>query len=174
MLASVRKVPRVQKVYAGSFPSEVRPESISRETLEILKQYSDNDNLIVGFQSGSDSVLRRMHRQHTVKQALNATQLALEMGFRVNVDFIFGTPRETKKEEAETIAVLRQLAKLPKVKIHGHTFLPLPGTPWQSEPPRAISSNLRELLDDLAANNRLYGDWESQEILAKQISTLGL
>lgn len=172
MLASVRKVKGVKKIYAGSFPSEVRPENADKKGLLVLKKYADNDNLIIGFQSGSENVLKRMHRQHTVKQALEAVEKALEAGFKANLDFIFGTPGETKEEEGKTIDMLKKLARLSGAKIHGHTFLPLPGTPWQNEKPGKISERLKEILRGLKALGRVYGDWENQEKLAQKISGL--
>lgn len=174
MLSSVRKVKGVEKIYAGSFPSEVRPENVTRKALKVLKEYSDNNNVIIGFQSGSEDVLKRMHRGHTVKQALGAVEMALQVGFKVNVDFIFGMPNETKIDEEKTIAVLKKLAKLPKVKVHGHTFLPLPGTPWQNEKPGKISKQLISVLDELESVGRIYGDWREQELMAKKIASLNL
>lgn len=172
MLASVRKVRGVAKIYAGSFPSEVRPENATKAALLILKKYADNDNLIIGFQSGSDRILKAMHRGHTALEALTAIEAALDVGFRVNVDFIFGNPGETREDEEKTIEILGKLAKLPGVKVHGHTFLPLPGTPWQSEKPGKISGTLRESLKEIQTSGKLYGDWEGQEQLAQRITSL--
>lgn len=172
MLASVKKVRGVRKIYAGNFPSEVRPENLTKEASLILKNYSDNDNIIIGFQSGSDSVLKRMHRQHTVKDALLAVERALDVGFKVNVDFIFGNPRETRKEEEETIRIIEKLSKLSKVRIHGHAFLPLAGTPWQNEKAGRISKKLREFLEYLKKSGKIYGDWKEQEEIGKKINFL--
>lgn len=172
MLISVKKVKGVKKIYAGSFPSEVRPENVSKKALLILRRYCDNNNIIIGFQSGSDSVLKRMRRGHTVKEALRSVEVALEIGFKVNVDFIFGNPHETEKEEEETIKVLKELAKFPNLKIHGHTFLPLPGTPWGKEKPSKISPKLKEFLKSLEISKKLYGDWEKQERLGKKFYKL--
>ncbi|MFH1289629.1 MAG: TIGR04013 family B12-binding domain/radical SAM domain-containing protein [Patescibacteria group bacterium] len=167
MLDSVKSVRGVEKIYAGSFPSEIRPENATKKALLLLKKYSDNNNIIIGFQSGSDNVLKNMHRNHTAKEAMSAINRALEAGFKVNVDFIFGNPGETKEEEKETIEVIKELVKLPRVRIHGHTFLPLPGTPWQGEKSGKISDELRLILNELNASGRIYGDWEKQEKLVK-------
>ena len=163
MLMAVRKIKGAERVYAGSFPSEIRPEQVTKKALLLLKKYADNDNLIIGLQSGSNSVLERMHRGHTVEQGVRAIKTALQAGFKVNADFIFASPGETKKEEQETIEILKQLMKLPGVRIHGHTFMPLPGTPWEKEKPGRISKQLREALEELEKSGKLYGDWQEQE-----------
>jgi len=172
MLGAVRKVRGVEKIYAGSFPSEVRPENVTREALLLLKKYSDNDNIIIGLQSGSDRMLEEMHREHTVKEALRAIEDSLDLGFKVNVDFIFGNPGETENNEKETIAILQKLGKLPEVRIHGHTFLPLPGTPWENERPGKISPKLKEAIEELKSSGKIFGDWEEQEQMAQKIATL--
>ena len=76
------------------------------------------------------------------------------------------------KDEKETIIMLKKLTKIPQVKIRGHTFLPLPGTPWQNEKPGKISSLLKEFLNELNSTGKIYGDWKEQESLAKKIASL--
>jgi B12-binding domain/radical SAM domain protein len=83
------------RVYFGSFPSEIRPEHVTRETLRLVKKYCDNNNIIVGAQSGSDRVLDAAKRGHGVEEVKRAARLGIEEGFRINVDMIFGMPGET-------------------------------------------------------------------------------
>lgn len=163
MLASVKKAKGVKKIFAGSFPSEIRPEQISKEALKIIKRYCSNDNIIIGAQSGSERMLKLCHRGHSVADVFQAVELALNEGFKVNVDFIFGMPGETPKEEAETVEVIGELIKKPGVKIHSHYFLPLLGTPWGKENPTKISPKLRRFLGSLRKSGREYGDWIEQE-----------
>lgn len=170
MLKSVRATKGVKRIFAGSFPSEIRPEQLNEKALEIIKKYCDNDNLILGAQSGSDSMLKKCHRLHGVANVRKAIQLTLKAGLKANVDFIFGMPGETKKEERETIEFMKKLAKMENVRIHGHTFLPLPGTPWKNEKPGKISSQMRVFLKNLRNAGKEYGDWEEQERFGKALS----
>lgn len=170
MLASVRSVKGVKKIFAGTFPSEIRPEQLSKKALKTIKKYCNNNNLIIGAQSGSDQMLKKCHRFHTIADIQYAINLALEAGFKVNVDFIFGMPGETKNEEKETIRFIEKLVKIKNIRIHGHTFLPLPGTPWEKEKAGEISPYLREFLMFLRKNGKEYGDWEEQEQMGKLLS----
>ncbi len=169
MLKSVRAVKGVRKVFAGSFPSEVRPEQLNKRALEIIKKYCDNDNLIIGAQSGSSSMLKKCHRRHGIIDVHRAIKLTLEAGFKANVDFIFGMPGETKKEEQETIDFIKELVTMKNVRIHGHTFLPLPGTPWEKEKPGKISPQMRTFLKNLRSAGKEYGDWEEQERMGERL-----
>jgi B12-binding domain/radical SAM domain protein len=166
MLTAVRETKGVKQIFAGTFPSEIRPEQISEKGLKIIRQYCDNDNLIIGAQSGSDLILKACHRGHTVEDVHRAIELVLGAGFKVNVDFIFGLPDETKRTERETIKMIEKLIGKAGVRIHSHYFLPLPGTPWAKEKPTKISPQLREFLIDLRKRGKEYGDWQEQEKMA--------
>jgi hypothetical protein len=51
--------------------------------------------------------------------------------------------------------------------IHGHTFMPLAGTPLADEPPSPIPASLRTELKELASRAKLFGQWETQERMKK-------
>lgn len=157
------------RIFFGSFPSEVRPEHVTADALEILKRYVANDNLIIGAQSGSERVLAAVRRGHDVASIERAVALARDHGFVPNVDFIFGLPGETADDVEATLACAERLASL-GARIHGHTFLPLPGTPLRSAPPGRVADDVRRRLDQLAASGALYGQWRAQEGLAADLA----
>jgi len=49
-------------IYFGTFPSEVRPEFVTPKMLELVNSYCANKELHLGGQSGSDRMLRSIHR----------------------------------------------------------------------------------------------------------------
>ena len=171
MLAAVRETAGPEgRVFYGTFPSEVRPEHVTPEALAMLKRYVDNDNLIIGGQSGSERILQETHRGHDVETVVRAASLAVEGGFVPNVDFILGLPGEKPEDVQATLALMRRLAEL-GAKVHGHTFMPLPGTPYRDAPPGSVDDETRRELDRLASQGRLYGHWKQQVQLAKGIAT---
>jgi B12-binding domain/radical SAM domain protein len=113
------------KIFFGTFPSEVRPDHVTAETLELNRRYASNKRLVIGAQSGSPRMLKVIHRDHTVDDIYRAAGLAAAAGFDANVDFIFGLPGETEKDAEQTIKVMEDLVKL-GARIHAHTFMPLP------------------------------------------------
>ena len=60
------------RISFAHFPSEARPEHITPETLDLLKEFADNDEIVIGAQSGSRRMLEACHRSHTVENVLAA------------------------------------------------------------------------------------------------------
>ncbi len=174
LLAMVREVIGPERrLFYGTFPSELRPEHVTPRALRLLKRYVDNDSLIIGAQSGSARVLEATHRGHGVEVIEQAVRCALEEGFRPDVDFLFGLPGETPADVADSLALAERLADL-GARIHGHTFMPLPGTPLRDAAPGSLAEPTRRRLDRLAARGALYGQWRRQEQVAAQLARRAL
>ncbi len=157
------------RVFFGSFPSEIRPEHVSREALRLVKKYCANDNIIVGAQSGSDRVLDAAKRGHGVEEVMRAARLGIEEGFRINVDMIFGMPGESEQDVADSLGLARDLADL-GARIHAHTFMPLPGTPWRDAPPGDVDPETIREVDRLSQRGALYGHWQKQRDHAARLA----
>ena len=169
LLSTIREIiGREGRFFFGTFPSEVRPEAISEETLQLLKKYTNNKSITVGIQSGSNKILELTNRGHNVEEAVAAIKLALSFGFRVDADFIFGFPWEDKQDINDTIAIMKKLVGLGAV-IHAHTFMPLPGTPLGNKIPKKIDKNLQREIGKLSSNRKLYGQWSIQRELGRKI-----
>lgn len=150
------------RVFFGSFPSEIRPEHITVDALRLVRRYCANDNLIVGAQSGSASVLETAKRGHDVESVRRAVRVGIQEGFRINVDMIFGMPGEGPSEVAESLSLASELADL-GARIHAHTFMPLPGTPWRDAPPGQVDAETIREVDRLSRRGALYGHWQKQQ-----------
>ena len=157
-----RIVGKKGRIFFGSFPSEVRPDSVKKEVVELVKVYCDNKRIGVGAQTGSDRLLDLIGRGHTRSDVIKAVHLLKEFGFDVYVDFIFGLPYETERDERETIDLIELLADM-GVKIHGHTFMPLPGTPFSRKKPGVLSRRIREVMGKLSRDGMAFGSWDYQE-----------
>ena len=149
-------------IYFGTFPSEVRPEFITEETLGLVTRYCANTAIQFGAQSGSDSVLQRIGREHTVEDVVKAVELCTGVGLTPVVDIIVGFPFESDDDQRATAKLVRWIARYGK--IHAHSFLPLPGTPLGMSSPRPLSRDLSHLLGSLALQGKLTGSWRSLEI----------
>ncbi len=157
------------RIFYGTFPSEVRPEHVTPESMALLRRYVDNDNLIIGGQSGSERILASSHRGHDAESILRAAKVALEAGFEPNVDFILGLPGEEPEDIQATLSLMRKLADA-GARVHGHTFMPLPGTPFRDAPPGKVDEATRVELERLASQGRLYGHWKQQISVAQGIA----
>jgi B12-binding domain/radical SAM domain protein len=166
LLRAVREaLPPPGRIFFGSFPSEVRPEFVTPETIDLVRRYAANRALVLGAQSGSPAQLAALGRGHGVEEVRRAVALATGAGLTPYVDFIFGLPGERPEDRALTLGLARELADAGAV-IHAHPFMPLPGTPWAREPARPVTPQVRRALSALAARGALHGDWRRKEAAA--------
>lgn len=157
------------RIFLGSFPSEVRPEHVNVDTLELIKNYCDNDNIIIGAQSGSQKMLNLCHREHTIADIHEAVRLTLEHGLKANVDMIFGLPGESKNDIKLTIKLMKTLTQM-GARIHTHSFLPLPQTPFAKKNVKKIDHAVKKEIEKLTSAGHAFGAWKKQERLAKKLS----
>lgn len=157
------------RVFFGTFPSEVRPEHVTPEALRLLKRFVSNDNLVIGGQSGSDRVLEWSKRGHDTAAIERAVAVCREEGFVANVDFILGLPGEEPGDVESTVVLMERLSDA-GARVHGHTFMPLPGTPFRRAPPGAVDEPTRKRLDVLSRDGRLYGQWKRQIDVARELA----
>jgi B12-binding domain/radical SAM domain protein len=173
LLAGVREdIGPERKLWFGTFPSEVRPEHVSDASLRVLKRWVSNRALIVGGQSGSDRVLAHSKRGHDAAEIERAVRQCVEHGFVPHVDFLFGLPGEEPADVAASMALMDRLVAH-GAKVHGHTFLPLPGTPFRKAAPGRLDAATRQALLRLASKGQLYGQWEQQAAIAGGLARPG-
>jgi len=146
------------RIFLGSFPSEVRPEQVSDEALNLFKKYCNNDYLIIGAQSGSQRILNSIGRGHKVEDIYRAAKISVENGFKTSLDFMFGLPRENRKDREKTFEVIEDLIRAGGY-VHGYIFAPLPVTPFAEESPEKLNGSDRKRLKKLEAAKKLYGNW---------------
>ena len=86
-----------------------RPDSITREKLRAMKECGV-DRISVNPQTMSDETLRRIGRQHTVAQFIDAYNFAREEGFdNINMDIILGLPGENEDDVRHTMEEIEKL-----------------------------------------------------------------
>lgn len=167
LLGGVRELGAIPSL--GIFPSEVRPERVTPEAAELLRTYCRNRTLVIGAQSGSDDVLRRLGRGHTVEDVERAARVARAAGFLPHVDLIFGLPDESEEDRKATVALARRLRRETGAKVHAHYFHPLPGTPLWGRDPTPLDPATRSFLQELRVAGAEDGHWEEQERWAWEI-----
>ena len=96
-----------------------RPDCVDKEKLDFLKEISEKYYLVVeyGIESCYNKTLRRINREHTFEEAINAVKATAALGINTGAHFIFGLPGETIEamlSEAEIISLL----PLKTVKFH--------------------------------------------------------
>ncbi|AAR39003.1 NEQ148 [Nanoarchaeum equitans Kin4-M] len=160
-----------RRLFFGTFPSEVRPEFVIPETLELLLKYADNRKIIIGAQSGDNRILKLMHRLHDVETIKRAVEYSIEYGFTPIVDFIVGTPYEDEESDRNTIELMKWIISKGG-KVRAHYFMPLPGTPWALCKPKPLSKEMVRFLGTMARQSKLEGEWVKQIELSNKLHSL--
>ena len=156
------------KIFFGTFPSEIRPEHITTEALEVLKRWVDNKTLVIGGQSGSNRILEETRRGHTVDDVIRAVELAVAAGFQPDVDFLLGLPGETPDDRVLSMKLAERLVAK-GARIHSHAFMPLPGTPLRDATPSLIEPATALAMERLEGKGKAYGQWRKQVVTAERL-----
>ena len=87
-----------------------RPDSITREKLEVLKKHGVG-RISINPQTMKQDTLRLIGRRHTVEDVVDRFKLAREVGFdNINMDLIIGLPEETLEDVQATMEAVKALA----------------------------------------------------------------
>ncbi|MBW1975674.1 MAG: TIGR04013 family B12-binding domain/radical SAM domain-containing protein [Deltaproteobacteria bacterium] len=170
LLEGVKRIlPPEGRIFFGSFPSEVRPEFVNASTVQLMKEFCSNSQVVVGAQSGSERMLKKMRRGHSVDDVVKACEELVSAGFKPSVDFIFGLPYESDEDMMASLRLIEKLVSM-GARIHAHAFLPLPGSRWGGRKPTSIPSFVRRRLESLIASGKLFGQWMHQERIGMELA----
>ena len=110
----------------AEFTSEANPGTLTAEWLETLMDAGLN-RLSLGVQAAQDSLLRRIGRIHTFREAEAGIRLAQRMGIdNINADVMYGLPGQTQQDYLET---LERLCTLEVTHLSAYSLILEEGTP---------------------------------------------
>jgi threonylcarbamoyladenosine tRNA methylthiotransferase MtaB len=115
--------------------SSIEPMDWNAELIGLMREYGSSRlarHVHLPLQSGSDAVLRRMHRRYRpwhYVQKVEALLAAAGEELTLGADVMVGFPGETDAEFEETAALIRLL---PFGYLHLFPFSPRPGTPGEA------------------------------------------
>lgn len=116
----------LEKLYSKALRDDVvgiaigtRPDCIDHEILKLISRIADGRMVWMeyGLQSASDETLKRINRNHTVKEFIEAAEITKRLGLHTCAHIIFGLPGEGRKEMERTVELLSEL-KIEGVKFH--------------------------------------------------------
>lgn len=89
--------------------TEANPESVTRESLDKLREYGVN-RISFGMQSAVPHVLSMLERTHSPERLVSAVHEAKDAGFEhISVDLIYGTPGESMADWRRSIDAALEL-----------------------------------------------------------------
>ena len=149
-----------KRIYFGTFPSEVRPEFVTEEMIDLLGTYCSNDSLSIGAQSGSDFVLNEIGRGHQSEDVYRSVEICFDQKITPIVDFIIGFPSETENDQQQSLEMIDWICKKGG-EVRAHYLTPLPSTPYENITPAEVHPDISRKLGKLALGGKLKGTWEN-------------
>lgn len=159
-LLSALSVLENKRIFFGTFPSEVRPEFVTEEMIDLIGTYCANDSLSIGAQSGSDAVLKEIGRGHSAADVYRAAELCFNRNITPIVDFIIGFPNETESDQQQSLEMIDWLCRHGG-EVRAHYLSPLPSTVYEHIVPSEVSPEISKRLGQLALGGKLKGTWEN-------------
>jgi B12-binding domain/radical SAM domain protein len=161
LLEGIKRINRLSRIFLGTFPSEVRPEFVTPESLDLIKTYAVNRNIVIGAQTGSNSMLHRIRRGHSVEDIFRAVSLTSSAGIKPFVDIILGLPDENSEDINQSFKMIDEIVAL-GAKIHLHYFIPLVQTEYTQYLKKDIDTVVKQKINRLISAGLAYGSWEKQ------------
>jgi len=157
----------VQTIYGSfklddnlEFTIEVNPGTVDEEKLRLYKTLGIN-RISIGIQSIEEEGLKILGRIHSGKEALEALDTAINVGFtNINVDLIYGIPNQTLESWRYT---LKEVLRRNPTHMSVYGLMYEPGTPLYKA---LIRNRIKPMSEDLEVE--IFN--ETQEVL----STYGL
>ncbi len=108
------------------FACQTRADIVCRQPDLIRSLYDAGLRwVLIGFESGSDRILKLLKKGVTVEQNLQAAEICKSLGIRILANYMFGIPTETREEMDATLAMVRKIDPA----IHSPAvFTPAPGS----------------------------------------------
>lgn len=125
-----------------------------------------------GIESGSDRILKVMHKAATVKDIKEAVRILTKLDMPIKGGFMFGVPTETIEDAKETVKLIKWIYKMdPKANLWTYFYTPRPDTPWYYE---AVKLGMKEFtLNDWTNLDKYNGlIYNLSNITEKQIKKL--
>ncbi len=129
-----------------------RIETISSELLEKMGRAGCR-HMFFGIESGSERILKKLHRKYTPGDVLNVYRECLENGIRPTFSFIVGLPFEERADFEKTCGLIQ---KLEGVESGTHILTPFPGTPIAMNPEKYGLDISAHDVADLDINTKSY------------------
>ncbi|PNR97106.1 TIGR01212 family radical SAM protein [Petrotoga sp. 9PWA.NaAc.5.4] len=96
-----------------------RPDCISNETIEVLKEFKDNLDVFVelGVESTNPNTLKFMNRGHTLAEVIDATNRLKKANVEIILHYIIDFPTDTIEDVVE-MAKISSVLRVNGVKLH--------------------------------------------------------
>jgi oxygen-independent coproporphyrinogen-3 oxidase len=107
----------------GEYSIEVDPRTVDAGRLAVLAELGFN-RLSFGVQDFDPAVQKAVHRVQATEQVFSLVEAARKLGFEsINVDLIYGLPRQTPESFERTLALMAEL-RPDRIALYAYAHLP--------------------------------------------------
>ncbi len=107
----------------GEYSLEIDPRGVDRDTFALLGQLGFN-RVSIGVQDFEPGVQEAIHRIQSIEETRSAMEAARECGMKsVNLDLIYGLPRQNKETFARTLEEVIRLSP-DRIALYSYAHLP--------------------------------------------------
>lgn len=156
----IRGIIKLDLKASFAVPNGVRLDTLDEELLSLMKK-AGFYLISVGIESGSDKVLKKMHKHLMTGLIREKIKLIKKFGLDVAGFFVLGFPGETAKDIKETIRFSLSLGLL---RANFFLFLPLPGTQTFKELMEINRLSLNEIYASSFTNAKSYCQVSSDKL----------
>jgi oxygen-independent coproporphyrinogen III oxidase len=111
-------------VAGGEYSIEVDPRTVDAKRLAHFASLGFN-RLSFGVQDFDPDVQKAVHREQPVEEVFNLVDEARRIGFdSINVDLIYGLPKQTSRSFARTLSQVSSLLKPDRIALYAYAHLP--------------------------------------------------
>ncbi len=125
LIKKISKINNLKRIrYTTSHPID-----FSHDLIEVHKDIEKLMPMVhLPIQSGSNKILKRMNRKHTIEEYLELIEKLKKNNTKIKFssDFIIGYPGETEKDFEETLKLIK---KVEYINTYSFIYSPRPGTP---------------------------------------------
>lgn len=151
------------KMLINNFPDlrwscYTRADCVTDELLDIMKR-AGCYNIAIGVESSDDEILKKMHKQISSSQIIQAATMIKRSGITLSAFYLIGFPDETKESLMKTFKCMKRLGG----HIVYNIFTPYPGT-------EAFNLCVRNRLIKKDCNPTLYNHQSPENFFCKNMT----
>ena len=144
-----------------SWRCSARLDCLDNELIDIMTAAGMN-SLFIGIETGSPQMQKKIRKNLKLDDAFGKLSYISSKGVSVTASFIFGFPEETEEDFSQTLSMMIELSKIPKIHLQHHLCTFFSGTELTRKYAEQISKST--VFSDITGEAGVY---ECQDLITE-------